>query len=208
MEHKIIVVGIGPGSPDYLPPIAARAIAAARVLAGSRRALETLAPPGCETKIIGGDIAGVMAFIRSRLESGDVTVLVSGDPGFYSLLAALRGEFPPQALQVIPGISSLQVAFARAAAPWQDAELISLHGRAAGDGALEYRPGKKLGILTDSRHSPRHIAGLLLAAGWPAATRVWLCADLSYEEERVLALDLGAAAQTEGFEHSVMVVMA
>lgn len=208
MDHKIIVIGIGPGSPDYLPPIAARAIARAKVLVGGSRALAAFAPAGSETCAIGGDIAAVLAYIGRRLAECDVAVLVSGDPGFHSLLAALRHEFGPERLEVIPGVSSVQLAFARLACPWQDAVLVSLHGRAAADGALDYAPGKKLALLTDAVNAPRAIAGDLLVRGWPPAAAVWLCADLSYPDERVLATDLAAAASGSGFEHCVMVVMA
>jgi cobalt-precorrin-7 (C5)-methyltransferase len=208
MDHKIIVVGIGPGSPDYLPPIAARAIARAGVLVGSGRALAAFAPAGAVTKIIDRDIQGVLAFIDGHLATGDVTVLVSGDPGFYSLLTALRQRFGENRLEVIPGISSVQLAFARLARPWQDARLMSLHGRQAAAADLAYVPGRQLAILTDGQHSPRHIARLLLASGWPAAADVRLCADLSYPDERLAALTLGEAAESVGFEHCVMVVMA
>lgn len=208
MEYKIIVVGIGPGSPDYLPPIAARAIAGAAVLVGGSRALAAFAPPAAVTKTIDRDVKGVMAFIGERLAASDVTVMVSGDPGFYSLLAALRQEFGGERLEVIPGISSLQTAFARLAQPWQDACLISFHGREATDADLAYVAGRKLGILTDGEHDSRRIARLLLARGWPAAASVRLCAELSYPAEKVAALTLGEAAAGWGFEHCVMVVMA
>jgi cobalt-precorrin-7 (C5)-methyltransferase len=208
MEHKITVVGIGPGSPDYLLPVAARAINAARIIVGSKRAIAAFAPTTAETYIIDRDIRGVLTYIRAQLSTDDVVVLVSGDPGFYSLLSALRQEFGAERLRVIPGISSVQLAFARIAELWQGAELISMHGRTAADETLRYLPGKKLGILTDSQHNPSHIAQMLIAFGWPPATQVWLCANLSYENEQIFAVSLAEAVNTPGFDHSVMVVTA
>lgn len=208
MEHKITVVGIGPGSPDYLLPIAAQTINAARIIVGSKRAIEAFAPAAAKAYIIDRDIRGVLAYIRAQLSADDVVVMVSGDPGFYSLLAALRQEFGAERLQVIPGISSVQLAFARIAELWQEAELISMHGRTAADDTMRYMPGKKLGILTDPQHNPRHIAQLLIAFGWPPATPVWLCANLSYENEQLFAVSLAEAVKTPGFDHSVMVVTA
>lgn len=208
MEHKITVVGIGPGSPDYLLPVAARAIAAAQVVVGSKRAIAAFAPESARTYSIDRDIKGVLNTIRTQLLTDDVAVLVSGDPGFYSLLAALRREFGTEYLQVIPGISSVQLAFARVAELWQDAELISMHGRTAEAAELRYLPGKKLGILTDPQHNPRHIAQVLLAFGWPSQTPVWLCANLSYENEQIVSVSLAEAVNTPGFDHSVMVVTA
>lgn len=208
MEHKITVAGIGPGSPDYMLPAASRAIAAAKVLVGSKRALETLAPRGAETKVIDKDINSVMAFIEAKLVDNDVVVMVSGDPGFYSLLSALRLKFPPEKLVVIPGISSVQLAFARLAQVWQDAVLVSMHGRTANDAVLQYQPGKKLGVLTDNTHNPCYIAKFLAGQGWPGEAQVWLCANLSYEHEQIAGMTLQEAMNVKGFEHCVMVVAA
>jgi cobalt-precorrin-7 (C5)-methyltransferase len=208
MEHKIIVVGIGPGGKDYLLPIAAKAIENARILLGSRRALETLAPIGTQTKVIDREITKLLDYIEDKVKEVPVTVMVSGDPGFYSLLAALRQRFPAERLEVIPGISSVQLAFARAAEPWQDALLISMHGRNASHEALSFHVGKKLGLLTDAKHKPSFIAKMLLDKGWPQGAAVWLCSSLSYEDEDVRCMTLGEARETMGFEHSVMVVKA
>ncbi|MDF2570898.1 MAG: cbiET [Sporomusa sp.] len=207
-NYRIVVVGIGPGSPDYILPIASRAIAGARVLVGSQRAIDSFASTGQITKVIDKDIIGVLEFIEDKLACQDVVVMVSGDPGFYSMLAALRNRFAAECITVIPGISSAQLAFARLAEVWQDAALISMHGRRAADDVLSYRPGHKLGILTDSQHNPAHIARVLLEHGWPEASNVWLCANLSYDNEVVTAMTLSEATAIPGFEHSVMVVKA
>lgn len=207
MEHKIIVVGIGPGSPDYILPIASRTIAQAHVLVGSKRALEEFAPCNSITKVIDRDIHGVMLFIRDALSHHDVVVMVSGDPGFYSLLTALKGSFSASQLSVIPGISSMQLGFARMAEVWQDAQLISMHGRHASDEDLQYKLGKKLGILTDHEHNPSFIAQVLLEHNWPVDSTVWLGEGLSYEYENSKKLTLGETKEILGFSHCVMVVM-
>ncbi|MEN6564698.1 MAG: precorrin-6y C5,15-methyltransferase (decarboxylating) subunit CbiE [Veillonellales bacterium] len=206
MEHKITVVGIGPGSPEYLPPIAQKAIDSAAILVGSQRALDTFATEKSRNKVIDKDIAGVLAFIRACLQEEDVVVMVSGDPGFYSLLTALRGEFSADRLSVIPGISSVQLAFARLADTWQDAVLVSMHGRSPDTAMLQYAKNKKLGILTDRRHSPQYIARELLRCGWPIDAAVCLCAGLSYADEHILTTTLAATAELAGFDHCVMVV--
>ena len=207
MEHKIIVVGIGPGSPDYILPIASRTIAEAKVLVGSERALTEFAPSHIITKVIDRDIKGVMDFIRESLQLNDVVVMVSGDPGFYSLLSALNANFPKPQIMVIPGISSVQLAFARNAEVWQDAQLISMHGRQASDEDLQYKPLKKLGILTDHEHNPNFIAQVLLNHGWPITSTVWLGEGLSYETENTKKLTLGETKNILGFTHCVMVVI-
>ena len=103
--NDIIVAGIGPGHPDYMLPAAARAIREAQVLVGGRRALAQFAREGQRTMAVTGDITAVMQFIREALATSYVVVMVSGDPGYYSLLDALRRHFPAACIRVIPGLS-------------------------------------------------------------------------------------------------------
>lgn len=207
MEHKIIVVGIGPGSPDYILPVASRIIAQSTVLVGSQRALTAFAPSHAILKVIDKDLDGVLSFITTTLLQNDVVVMVSGDPGFYSLLAALKTQYKAEDITVIPGISSMQLAFARISEIWQDAVLISMHGRQANDEDLNYDSNKKLGILTDYEQNPAYIAQVLIEHGWPFDATVWLCANLSYENEELKSITLGEALHVDGFNHSVMVVI-
>ena len=207
MEHKIIVVGIGPGSPDYILPVASRIIAQAKVIVGSQRALTAFAPSHATSKVIDNDLNGVLDFITKALMDKDVVVMVSGDPGFYSFLATLRARFSSECITVIPGISSIQLAFARISEIWQNAVLISMHGRQAKDIDLNYCPDKKLGILTDYEQNPLYIAKVLREHGWPSSAKVWLCANLSYENERIKEITLGEIKDVDGFTHCVMVVM-
>jgi cobalt-precorrin-7 (C5)-methyltransferase len=206
MEHKIIVVGIGPGSPDYILPVASRMIAQSTALVGSQRALKSFAPRSATVKVIDKDLEGVLRFIAASLLQSDVVVMVSGDPGFYSLLAALKTKYKPENMKVIPGISSMQLAFARISEIWQDAVLISMHGRQANDGDLNYDSKKKLGILTDYEQNPAYIAQVLIEHNWPLDSTVWLCANLSYENEELKKITLGEALHVDGFSHCVMVV--
>ena len=153
MEHRIVVAGIGPGNPDFVLPAARAAIEGAEVLVGGSRALADFARQGQETMTIRGDIDAVLSFIREKLQKTHVVVMVSGDPGYYSLLDALRREFPPQALVVIPGVSSLQMAFARLALPWHEARLASFHGRVPQAKEIAYKEGALLGLAVCCRAS-------------------------------------------------------
>ena len=136
MEHQLIVVGIGPGSADYILPEALRAIETATFLVGGARALTAYAKPDPQQVKVDADIAGLLQTIRQELALRDVTVMVSGDPGYYSLLETFRRELPQARIRVIPGISSFQLAFARIGLPWQTARLLSAHGRKPAPSAL------------------------------------------------------------------------
>ena len=203
----MIVAGIGPGHPDYVLPAALRAIREAKVLVGGSRALSDFAREGQRTMAIRGDIPSVLSFIREALSDSDVVVMVSGDPGYYSLLDALRRDFDEDCISVIPGISSVQFAFARLALPWHDASLLSFHGRRPSDDELAYAPGRVIGMLTDGKRSSRTIPKLLMDMGWPKETKAAICARLSYDDESIVRTTLAGATEAQEETHCVLVVM-
>ena len=206
MKNKIIVVGIGPGNPDYIVPKGLNAIKQAKFLVGGRRALSQFAVDGQETCSITADIQGVMDFIRVKLQQADVVAMVSGDPGYYSLLDALRREFPAEQLTVIPGISAMQYAFARLALPWHDATLASFHGRTPTAEEIAYKPGKILGLLTDSRYNSQNIPGILIENGWPKEQQIHICSRLSYEDEEIITTTLQEAKDLPAYTHCILII--
>lgn len=206
-QNKIIVVGIGPGNPDYIVPKGLKTIQGAKYLVGGKRALADFAQAGQDTCAITADIPGVMAFIRDRLPKADVVAMVSGDPGYYSLLDALRREFAPEQIEVIPGISSMQYAFAKIALPWHDADLVSFHGRVPGAEEIHYKPGKILGTLTDGKYNSHTIAEILCKAGWPQETALYICSRLSYTDEAIYAATLQSAADFPLVTHGILIAV-
>ena len=207
IKHRIIVAGIGPGNPDYMIPAAWEAIREAKALVGGRRALEQFAESGRQnTMVIAGDIPGVMEFVRRELEHHDVVVMVSGDPGYYSLLDALRRYFPHELIHVIPGISAMQMAFSRLALPWHDAQLVSFHGRRPAAEQLAYQPGRIIGMLTDGRYTSRTIPPVLMEQGWPDKAKLHICARLTYEDEVIHTTTLGKSASLPEIGHGILIV--
>lgn len=208
MKNKrpyLTVVGMGPGHRDYVLPAALLMVAQATVLIGGKRILADYARDEQVTWEVGSDLLGLTSFLRTHLMAFPV-VMVSGDPGFYSLLDYLRQQFAPEEIRVIPGVSSMQVAFARIGLPWQEAVLTSAHGRPLAASAMEYLPGKLVGLLTDQNNRPAELARHFLAAGWPPASDCWVCERLSYDDEQILPSTLLEISEVEGFFHSVMIV--
>lgn len=208
--YEIIVAGIGPGNPDYLLPAAAKAIASAKVLVGGRRALDQYAQnpsAGQKTMAVTRDIEAVMTFIRKEQQHGDVVVMVSGDPGYYSLLDALRRHFSAGCLRVIPGLSAMQLAFARLALPWHGARLLSFHGRVPKEQDLQYEHGCIAGMLTDRKYTSKTIPAILLAHGWPKKTRLFICARLSYADENITSTTLGEAERLPETANGILIVV-
>lgn len=206
MGNKIIVAGIGPGNEDFITPAALKKIRAAKFLVGGRRALNDFATDEQVTCAVTRDLDAPLKFIAENLPRGEVVVMVSGDPGYYSLLDLLRKKFPPAAIEVIPSISAMQLAFARIALPWHAATLLSFHGRQPAREAVQFAAGKILGLLTDADNNSATIPKLLLECGWPADSLVTVCARLSYPDEKIFTTTLAAATADEPVRHCVLIV--
>lgn len=208
MSNKIIVVGIGPGSPDYLLPKAKIVINQAEVLVGGRRALAEFSQADKLQKCLAitRDLASVMNFIARELKEHDVVVMVSGDPGYYSLLDALQRNFEQEKIEVIPGISAMQLAFSRLALPWHDAKLLSFHGRVPLAADIKYQKGLLLGLLTDTKYTSHSIPELLLVNGWPKESKLYICERLSYPDECIEMTTLVNAKKLKEAVNCILIV--
>ncbi|MFQ5815848.1 MAG: precorrin-6y C5,15-methyltransferase (decarboxylating) subunit CbiE [Candidatus Hydrothermarchaeaceae archaeon] len=200
---KIFVVGTGPGSRDYLTSAAVRAVKKADVLVGGGRALSV-----CDStkpkRVIDRDVDGVISFLREN-RGKNIAVLTSGDPGFYSILTRLLEEFPREDLEVIPGISSMQLCFARIKEPWSNAIFLSTHGRETEDILGEVGSGKTMVFLTDAVSPPQRIAEMLLRKD-AGDRRVVVGQDLGARNERIVDTTLKGALGGRFSGNSVMVV--
>lgn len=195
--HKFHIIGIGPGTKDYLLPMAGKVIGNADCLIGAKRPLSLFARLKKEKKYLEGDFDGAILYIKKNRPKKRIAVLVSGDPGFYSFLCRVQKAFKKQDYEVIPGISILQIAFARIGRSWQDAKTISLHGRQPRNLAQEIRDYKKVFLLTDARFPAAAIAARLLSRGINDR-RVTVFENLSYPDERITETTLEGLVRGEG----------
>ncbi|MBR0261034.1 MAG: precorrin-6y C5,15-methyltransferase (decarboxylating) subunit CbiE [Selenomonadaceae bacterium] len=206
MNKKIIVAGIGPGSEDFISPAALKKIRSAEFLVGGRRALNQFASANQTIFPITRDLDAAINFIREKILLGKVVVMVSGDPGYYSMLDLLRKNFPPSSIEVIPSISAMQLAFAKISLPWQEATLLSFHGRQPAREALKYSEGKILGLLTDAEFNSATVSKILLECGWDKKSSVTVCEKLSYPDEKISVTTLADAAKAEPVKHCILIV--
>jgi cobalt-precorrin-7 (C5)-methyltransferase len=205
MEFPVWVVGLGPGHPDYILPVALRAVEAADSIVGGARALELFAHLDKDSKIIDSNLAEVIEYIKVRRQHGPIAVVVSGDPGFYSLLNYLSKHFNAEHLRVVPGISSVQAAFATLKLPWQEAALLSLHGRPLEAIAHKLNEYPLVGLLTDPGVNPAQLADCLKEHGWNQA-EVFICENLSYANEQIMQVSLDQLREISAFNNSVVVI--
>ena len=182
--RKILVLGVGPGSPRYLSPVVMEQARRCDVLVGGRRNLVLFDLPGQEKVEISGELAPLFALIREQCARRVVGVLVSGDPGLYSILPCLEREFGRENLAVYPGISAVQYLFARLGLPWHDALVLSLHGRKMDDLVETVRANRKVALFTHTGATPAAVCALLLQAG-VREKKIFLGEDLSYPTEHI-----------------------
>lgn len=202
------IVGTGTGTPQYMLPLALEIIETADVLIGGER---NLAPwQGLKDKkffYIKSPLHEVVKIIKRYYHSEKVVILVSGDPGFYSLLNYLSKHFERSEIKVIPGISSVQVAFARLSLPWHDAVLLNLHGRELNilDPFLQQ---DKIALLTDPVNNPQKIYEYLLAKGKKQGI-IHVCTNLGYENEEIKTLKIEESLVENLYitQPTVMVIM-
>jgi precorrin-6Y C5,15-methyltransferase (decarboxylating) len=136
-----------------LTPAAEALLARADVVAAGRRLLE-LAPAGARRIVIGKDLA----LDAITAAEGRVCVLASGDPGFFGIVRALSARAP---LTVHPAPSSVALAFARLGLAWDDAIVVSAHGRDPRPAINTALRHPKVAILTEPRAPAEQIVAAL-----------------------------------------------
>ena len=86
--------------------------------------------PQAERRDLKGCLGSAPAWIRAALAAGRrVVVLATGDPLFHGIAGYLCGRLPDLPLEILPNLSTLQVACARLGLPWQDLRVVSGHRR-------------------------------------------------------------------------------
>lgn len=180
-------------------PRAARDLATAEVLIGSSRHLADLPTDVGGTRVVlSGPIAAALDNAdRWSRQGRRVVLLTSGDPGFFGLVRLARLRLGPGRLVIHPAPSSVSVAFARLGEAWDDARVVSAHGRplaAAVDAVLAPGPGRdKVAVLVSPDQPPQALAAALLDAG-AGRRRVAVCSALGTPEESVVEGDLTEVA--------------
>ncbi|MBE0446609.1 MAG: precorrin-6y C5,15-methyltransferase (decarboxylating) subunit CbiE [Actinobacteria bacterium] len=199
----VTVVGIGPGHPDYITPAAVKRIGEAQVLIGGKRVLEAVDRAGKEIHEATADIDSIIRTIEDNRDKNTV-VLVSGDPGFYSMLQTIRRKSPHLPIDVVPGISSVQVLFSLIAQEWQDIAFTSVHGRAINELDKTIRDNKKICILTDDKITPAVIGRYLAALDING--RAVVGRNLSYPDQELIDTTIDKLAGLGGLEQCVLYV--
>ena len=193
-KNTIHMIGMGPGNPDLVMPLAVNTIRSCEIIFGSQRLLEMIKKMDPSLHInkrlieIDHDLEKLSVEIIKEVRKAKIAILVTGDSGYYSLAAYLRTKFNQQKKELeirnIPGISSLQYLAASAGLSWQNIKSISLHGRNHENWWLQIKENKYSAILSGNDPDMQEILIELSKVGFGDWTGI-IGQRLSYSDEKI-----------------------
>lgn len=209
-----------------LSPAARDCLARADVVIGAARTLELVRPlVGAEAQLrsMDGALGQSVAWVREAAAAGQrAVVLATGDPLCHGIGGFLGRQLGREALEIMPAVSTVQLAFARLGLPWQEARIASVHGKDCGEwvpfvstpehtlhGLLQAVGQHRLvAAFTSPANSPQRIARALLGVGYEdGMVRVSVASRLALPDEAVVrGLSLSEAAGREFAEPNVVVL--
>lgn len=172
------IIGVLDNGIAGLTPAALTALQQADLVIGGTRVLALFAEQISQAECL--DLTGQLSKVPEWIETAwqqqkKVVVLASGDPLCHGIAGFLLKKLSAENLEIIPNLSSIQLAFAKAKLTWEDAKICSVHSKDAGEWYLgaDQRHGlypllqsitqhSKLAILTSPENTPNRIARLLL----------------------------------------------
>lgn len=200
-ELEIVLVGIGMGDGNSLTKEAERAIREADILLGAKRLLEDACPNARALKQPYYQAKQIIPFLQDiqkknlqsmHMEYKKVAILFSGDSGFYSgcqsLSAALQQEIKEgrlkASLRILPGISSVAYLSACIGESYQDAAIVSMHGKKLCNLANKIKSSPKTFLLTSGVQDVNSLGKQLIEAGLTEC-EVYAGYQLSYEGQQI-----------------------
>ena len=189
--NKLNIVGLGPGNIKYLSNAGIDCIKEAEIIVGSTRQLSDLKTIISEKQkiYILGKLTELINYLKENIEK-KITIIVSGDTGYYSLVPYLSKNLSKDILNIIPNISSYQYLFSKIGENWQNFRLASVHGR-----EFDYIKNiddediAGLVLLTDDIQNPYEVSKKLYNSGVRNLT-VIVGENLSYDNEKITILKI------------------
>lgn len=198
MADRVTVIGWD-GSP--LTAAARSALGAATLVAGAAHHLALPEVPPAAERIRLGSVA--LAARRITGHRGTAVVLADGDPGFFGVVRTLRAPEFGLEVEVVPGVSSVAAAFARAGMPWDDAQVVVAHRRTLRRAVNVCRAHTKVAVLTSPGAGPAEL-GLLMEG---VHRTFVICEELGTDREQVTVVTSDKAADHTWRDPNLVIVI-
>ena len=214
---KLHIVGVGPGSKDLVVPRAESAIRNAEIIVGWNLDVEPVRHL-CNSKTVYlQDVRNYRVLARQAAEDGrktnrDVAVLRVGDPCMSSGLKGLLDIFEGFVVEVVPGISSIQLAAAIYKIELDNSVAISFHDYGSGESEKQfmlesYRAGKHIFLLVGPEFTPDKSSEFLIANGINPKTRAVVFSNLTREDQKIYDSNLEEVSKSTFDWLSVFLVL-
>ena len=181
---KLVIVGIGDDGMAGLTESARRVVQGADLILGASATLRLLDEIEIRKVELDPEMPSALRQVRSALASSHPVLVSGGDPLFYGVARYLCDRLGKDQFEVIPHVSSMQLAFARVKESWEDAYLTSLAGRPLEAIIDRVRTAEKVGLFSSDDHPPRRIFRELLDRGIDYF-KAYVCENLGSPDERV-----------------------
>ena len=204
-QPHITLLGIGMGSPEMLTVQGKACLDQADLLIGARRMVDSVKRPGQDV-FIEYRSQEIKNYIDAHPEYDNIVIVLSGDVGFYSgarkLLDILNWNSPEQNVEVQCGISSVVYFMSKIGLSWDDAKIVSAHGR--GCNLISYiRNTKKVFAILGTSDGIAVLAGKLSEYGM-GDVLLYVGENLSYDNEKIFVKPASELTEYTGDPLSVV----
>ncbi len=203
--QPISIIGIGDDGLAAVSESTRKLILGAQVLAGSERTLALVPEATGKHLPVSGDLEDVVEKIGAAGEA-KIVLLVIGDPLFYGLARFLCDKLGHDQCEIIPHVSSMQIAFARVKESWDEAYLTNLANHSLPAVIERIRTTEKVGLFTTEQNGPVAVAQALLDRHIDYFT-VYVCENLGAKNERVTRGTVAEIAKDSFESLNVMVLV-
>lgn len=194
LKPQITLLGIGMGSRDTLTIEGEKALEKAELLIGARRIADSVKMPH-HTVVYEYDSEKILKCIEENSQYEHIVIALSGDVGFYSGAKKLLHNLGEDT-RVICGISSVVYFMAKAGLSWDDAKIVSAHGRNCNLVSLICHSKKVFSIL-GTKDGISSLAGRLVSYGM-GDVLLYVGENLSYENEKIFVKPAKELVSYEG----------
>lgn len=205
MTEKIQIIGIGDDGPEGMTSSARQLIANAQLLVGTPPALRMIGDSPARRIEAGGDLDAVVTQVAAAKEER-IVVLASGDPLFFGVARYLCERLGKDRFEVVPNVSSMQLAFARVKESWDEAYLCNVATQPLEAIIEKIRTAEKAGLFTSDDGSPSRIAQALLDRRIDYFS-AYVCENLGSPDERVTTGELAEIAGQQFAPLNVMILV-
>jgi precorrin-6B C5,15-methyltransferase / cobalt-precorrin-6B C5,C15-methyltransferase len=182
MKNRIWIIGVGDDGAPGLTKQALDIVESSTLLVGSSNLLEKFPDYTGKKELVGGDLDRLANVLEAA--SGHAVVLASGDPLFYGTARFLCDRLGKERFEVLPHVSSMQLAFARVKESWDEAYLTNLASQPLERVIEKIRTAEKVGVFTSEQTTPARLAEQLITKGITYFT-AYVCENLGSPDERV-----------------------